>query len=156
MDAVKATLVGASVAAFGIVSAFVGGLINQRMTRNAQHEQWFMDQRKEEWRELLTALAEALRSLLRLRIAAGLDSDDERAIVAVQSNTFRVIRDRIFIAADVERLNIENRWSKACMDHHKSLDPVELGKQYDILRREIVNIATDATNHRRWLGRSSK
>jgi hypothetical protein len=43
MDAVTASLIGAGVGAFGIVAAFSGVLIGQRMARNTQHEQWLRE-----------------------------------------------------------------------------------------------------------------
>lgn len=43
MDAITATLIGSGVAAFGIVTAFSGVLIGQRMARNTQRAQWLRD-----------------------------------------------------------------------------------------------------------------
>ena len=115
------------------------------MARNTQREQWLLDRRKEEWRELLTALAESLRVSLKIYPARALSGDEERQIVEAQSNSFRVIRDRIFIASDVQRLNIENRWSAAVQHHSQTMDAKPLGAAYKELRSEIVKAATNTT-----------
>jgi hypothetical protein len=145
MDATTAALIGSGVAGFGIAAAFGGVLVGQRMARNTQREQWLLDRRKEEWRELLTALAESLRVSLKIYPARALSGDEERQIVEAQSNSFRVIRDRIFIASDVQRLNIENRWSAAVQHHSQTMDAKHLGATYKELRSEIVKAATNTT-----------
>ena len=102
-----------------------------------------VDQRKEEWRELLTALAESLRVSLKIYPTRVLSGEEERLIVEAQSNSFRTIRDRIFIASEVKELNIENRWSAAVQHHSQTLDAKKLGAAYDAIRNEIVQMATD-------------
>ena len=52
------------------------------------------------------------------------------------------IRDRIFIAPDVQALNIENRWSAAVQYHSQTMDAKKLGNAYKELRDEIVRTAT--------------
>jgi len=105
MDGVKAALVGSGVAAFGIVSAFIGGLINQKMSRNTQHEQWLLDQRKEEWRELLSTLTRSYTLHLHGRRTAETDAE-----------ALTVIRDRLYIAVEVQDLRVLERWSRISKD----------------------------------------
>ena len=90
-----------------------------------------LDRHKEEWRELLTALAESLRCALKVYPMRLLDSDEQREIVNAHADCFRVIRDRIFIASEVKRLDLENRWSTAVQHHSETLDASKFGKAYD-------------------------
>jgi hypothetical protein len=69
------------VAVAGIAGTFGSGFVAQRMARKSQREQWMLDQRKEEWRELLTALAESLRVSLKIYPARVLSGEEERQIV---------------------------------------------------------------------------
>jgi hypothetical protein len=127
------------------VGPLAGIVLGHFLTRSWQHKQWLLDRRKEEWRELLTALAESLRASLKIYPARALSGDEEREIVNAQSDSFRVIRDRIFIAADVKALDLENRWSAAVQHHSQTLDAPKLGKTYDAIRLEIVKRATETT-----------
>lgn len=124
------------------VGPIVGILLGHFLTRSSQREQWLRDKRNEEWHELLTALAESLRVSLKIYPARALSDEEERTIVEAQSNSFRVIRDRIFIAPDVQALNIENRWSAAVQYHSQTMDAKKLGNAYKELRDEIVSTAT--------------
>jgi hypothetical protein len=124
------------------VGPLVGILLGHFLTRSWQREQWLRDKRNEEWHELLTALAESLRVSLKIYPARALSDEEKQAIVEAHSNSFRVIRDRIFIAPDVQALNIENRWSAAVQYHSQSMDAKELGNAYKELRDEIVRTAT--------------
>jgi hypothetical protein len=129
------------------IGPLAGILVGHFLSRSWQQEQWLMDRRKEEWRELLTALAESLRVSLKIYPARAPSGQEERDIVEAQSNSFRVIRDRIFIALDVQRLNIENRWSAAIQHHSQTMDAKKLGAAYKDLRAEIVATAIGETHH---------
>jgi hypothetical protein len=125
------------------VGPLAGVALGHFLTRSWQHKQWLLDQRKEEWRELLTALAESLRASLKIYPARSLSGDEEREIVNAQADSFRVIRDRIYIAIDVKELDLENRWSAAVQHHSQTLDARALGRAYDAIRLEIVKRATE-------------
>ncbi len=130
------------VAGLGIGGTLGGITVGHFLTQSSQRKQWILDRRKEEWSELLTALAESLRMALKRYQGRVLSGEEEYRIVEAQSNCFRVIRDRIFIAADVKNLNLENRWSAAVMHHSENLDARKLGAAYDAIRNEIVEAAT--------------
>ena len=131
---------------WGAVAPFLGIFLGNVLTRSSEREQWIKDKRNEEWRELLTALAESLRVHLRMYPGRPLGQDDQREILNVSEACFRAIRDRIFIAADVRKLNLENWWSAAVMRHQEDLDALKLGSTYDAIRVEIVKMATDVKN----------
>jgi hypothetical protein len=127
------------------VGPLIGIYLGHFLSRSWQQKQWLLDRRKEEWRELLTALAESLRVSLKFYPARALSGEEERVIVEAQSQSFRTIRDRIYIAADVKELNIENRWSAAVQHHSQTMDAKKLGATYDALRNEIIAIATKSS-----------
>ncbi len=125
MDSVTASLVGAGVGAFGIVAAFSGVLIGQRMARNTQHDQWLRDSRKQECRELLTALSGAS-----LALAYWYGAKDERPkkgpladIDELQQSYFKAnttlqttLIDRIFISEEVREARIREVWNAIIRD----------------------------------------
>lgn len=127
---------------WGVVAPFAGIFYGHFLTRSWERERWVKDKRNEEWRELLTALADSLRVHLKMYPGRALDPDDYREILSVSEACFRVIRDRIFTAPDVKQLNLENRWSAAVEQHQLNLDAWKLGSIYDAIRLEIVKVAT--------------
>jgi hypothetical protein len=113
MDAVKAALVGSGVAGFGIVSAFVGSLINQRMSRNTQREQWLRDKRYEDYQVVLSAITSAYMAMTRVDKASftSLYTEDmARELEAIKANAFRVLHDRIFIAEELRNAETMKKW----------------------------------------------
>ena len=145
MQPQTATLI---VAGLGIGGALGGIVVGHVLTRSWQRKQWLLDKRNEEWRELLSALSESLRVSLKIYPARALSGAEEREIVEAQSNSFRIIRDRIFIASDVQDLNIENRWSFAVQHHSQTMDAKKLGNAYKELRTEIVAVAISGKRHK--------
>jgi hypothetical protein len=144
MDAVSATLIGTGVAAFGIGAAFAGVLIGQRMARNTQRQQWILDNRKTEYRELLTAISESLRLGLSLNPGLGFSGEEDRKAVEANAMSMRVIRDRIFIADMVESMNLEERWAMAIMKHRRTYDASALITAYREVSDELVKLAVES------------
>ena len=132
----------AVLAIWGAIGPMIGIIVGHFLTRSWQQKQWMLDQRNEEWRELLTALSTSLRASLKIYPARALSPEEQREIVEAQAECFRVIRDRVFTAADVKALNLENRWSDAVRHHQEPLDAPRLGKAYDGIRLEILGLAT--------------
>ena len=102
LDQNSTTLVAAS---FG-----VGGiLLGHYLTRSWQREQWRLDLRREEYRELISALSTVFADLQRFGTGTG---DREFGIkrAQLQADSYRVIRDRIFIADEIAEAMILERW----------------------------------------------
>ena len=91
---------------------FVGALL----TRSWQRKQWLLDNKKAEFRELLSTLSESSHCILRNFPAEGfagakMSSGDElRQVREAAINGRRVIQDRIFIAKRIREENILDRW----------------------------------------------
>ena len=109
MQPTTATLI---VAAFGIVGTFGAPLVALKVNRSWQREQWVRDERLKEYRELLDALAESFR-LEMLGHNNMLAQDELRSLAEATSQVTKVVRSRVFIAAEVHRLDIEQRWIEA-------------------------------------------
>lgn len=131
------------VAGAGICGTLGGIVIGHFLTRSSQRDQWLRDCKKEEFRELLTALADSFRSSITMHSGAVLDSDAQMKMIESHSNALRVIRSRIFIANTVTELGIELRWAEAIDRHRRTLDVAALSTLYNTLRVKIVEIATE-------------
>jgi len=140
-------LIGAGVAVAGTLS---GVFLGQRMTKDAQREQWVRDNRKDESRELMIALADSLRVELTMYAGAVIGPDQERVIVETHSNAMRVIRSRIFIVDVVVKADIETKWAEAIKAHQHSLDVGPLGRTFNEIRLAVVNATRDSYRKQNW------
>jgi hypothetical protein len=143
-------LIGAVVAVGGTLG---GVFLGQRMNKDAQREQWVRDNRKEESRELMIALAESLRVELMMYAGAVLSPDQQRLIIETHSNAMRVIRSRIFIVDVVVKADIETKWGLAIKAHQDSLHPAPLGQAFNEIRLEVVNATRDTYRKNDWRSR---
>jgi hypothetical protein len=95
-----------------------GVLVGHFLTRSWQREQWHMDQRRQEYRELLTAITNAYMALIRS------DYGDESnfirftlEVAAVRDESFRTLRDRIYIAGEIANADILGQWDTAVTNY---------------------------------------
>ena len=102
----------------------VGVLVGAAFVRSPPRDRrkWLNDNRKEEYRELITALTDAATAMMErvesrdgahiqlvertLRIRRGETG-------AVVSNQLKVLQDRLFIAAEIEKMKLFDRWGDA-------------------------------------------
>ncbi len=144
-----------AVAGIGIVGSLSGVIVGQRMSRSWQREQWVLDRRVQEFRELLDALADDFRVAMTMYVGAVIDSDGQREIVASHSTAMRVIRSRVFVFEEVTKFNIELRWTSAVNHHRQTSDIEMLATIFNGIRVQIVNAARPALSTQRlpWLKR---
>lgn len=105
LDQGSVTLIAAG---FGIG----GVLLGHYLTRSWQREQWRLDRRREEYRELITALSDVFTNMQRSAMYMG-NQDRALKLEVIKANAYRVIRDRILIAEELRDANILQRWAMA-------------------------------------------
>jgi hypothetical protein len=102
-----------------LVGIFVGAEIASRN----QRRHWVADNKKDEYRELMTALSQAFDAVLEERtpmVAHG--PDQQRAIAKAKGQVPIIIGDRVFIAEEVKELRILDRWMLAVRTFFESGD----------------------------------
>ena len=125
------------------LSAIGGIVVAHLLTRSWQHRQWLLDNRKNEARELLTALAESYTALMRLRPATVLPAEIEKLIEDSADQAIRCIADRIFLASAMQREDVLRRWVAAMTDFHRELEPFALRREYEALRGIVLSQALE-------------
>jgi hypothetical protein len=142
-------------AGIGIVGFLAGVVMGQRMSRSWQREQWLLDRRVEEFRELLDALADSLRVSMKWFAGAQIDSDGQREMIESHETAMRVIRSRSFVVEEVHKFQIEAQWSNAVGHHHHSPNTERLAATFNEIRSQIVIAArpTLNTRHTPWFKR---
>jgi hypothetical protein len=98
------------VSAVGIGGALAGIVIGHFLTRSSQHEQWLRDNCKQEFRELISALAEAaVEHLFYVDSQTTSNPQPIEKLHDAQKKALRTIVDRIYIASEVRLLSITRR-----------------------------------------------
>lgn len=131
------------VAGVGLASTFGGVLAGHVLGRRTQSgknvEQWILDQRKQEFGDVVVALERSLNvEIERHRSYAA----NQRKIFLVSTDDFyRIVRTRIFTAADMQALDIEDRWREAIDEYSQDKDIDMIIGCYESLIRDLAEAA---------------
>jgi hypothetical protein len=137
------------IAIVGIAGTLGGVVIGQRMSRKSQREQWLLDSTKQEYRELLSAFSTAYMSLQRLYEPGSVSSEqDQRQCSAVELDSYRVLRDRLYTAVELEREDIRRRWAEALVNFKDTKDARKFADRFSSICDTIVWLATDKKGER--------
>lgn len=151
METTTATLIAAGV---GITGAFGGTFAAQLLARSSQRIQWVLDNRKQECRELLTALLVCYHALLKVKStrheggfgdsSMRTDWDDEENYKKTEDDLKRIIGDRLFISSDVENVQVRSKWIRVAKKFQKDWDQGPVTLEFEGLRSAIVRMATES------------
>lgn len=92
-----------------LIGAFGGVLLGHYLSRSWQREQWRLDRRTDEYKELLCALSTVFTNKQRFSSGGG-DKDFDIKLELANVESLRVIRDRIIIAPELVEADILTRW----------------------------------------------
>src|SRR5271167_4168174 len=100
-----------SFAAWAAIGPLVGLLVGHLLTRSWQRQQWLMDNKKQEYRELMSALTKNYGILAQYKAPmVALDGMTQRRIAEAEGEALQILRDRIFIRKEVEDANVQALW----------------------------------------------
>ena len=134
------------VALLGIGGTFISGVIIQNRAIKSQQKQWLQDRKTQEYRELLDAFATAYMSVAKISHLAGpgevkrLDYDPVPSDVEIES--YRILRNRVFTAVDLERENISVRWTETLENFKRTDDVRKFASRFESICSTIVWLAT--------------
>ncbi|HEY4354605.1 MAG TPA: hypothetical protein VGN16_02575 [Acidobacteriaceae bacterium] len=132
-------------AIWGAIGPLAGILATQYFTRSAQREQWLKDRRKEEFRELLSAITKCAVVLMTRTALNDIGQDDGRKeYLAATQQAFQTIADRIFIAKDVKEMQVFGRLLKINTALRKDSDREHAHAALNDLISNIVSVALQA------------
>ncbi len=129
-------------AVWSVFGPLAGVFIGAYIAGRNQRDRWVADNKRAEYRELLTTLAESFTKIVRLRghgVAAG--PEEERTLMNLELRTNTVILDRIFIADEVEYMELLNRWNHALQDYDKTLDRSAFATAFSRIRNDVIQSA---------------
>jgi hypothetical protein len=139
------------IAGVGIGGTLGGIIVGHFLTRSWQQKQWLLDQRKDEFRELIIGLDGSMRALAERGDFMHDVTPEERAQRARKTSDFyQTVRTRLFTAADMRKLDVEARWHEAVSDYRKESDAEIFDSCYQSLAEDLVKAATSAPSKMRF------
>jgi hypothetical protein len=96
------------------VGPLVGVLVGSWLTTRTQRKHWLMDNKRAEYRKLLTTLSSCgTRFAMIYGVGpTGLSPNEQRKLARAAEQSGNVIYNRLFIADEMKRLNVMNRWKQ--------------------------------------------
>jgi len=116
----------------------VGVLVGAYLARSWDQRRWFLNNRKEEYRELLAALTAISSRYLEVRGHGGLNAinpDEQRELNAARGDGGRIILSRIFVAERIHQGEIHLKW-KSLFD--EPFDPKQFAEKMRTLHETIL------------------
>lgn len=145
-----------------IVAGFIGAFGVHLLTQSREREKWILDSKKEEYRELLSALSQAHMSTRGedLGFANKIEQEQYSETLRNQNNSLRIFTDRIFIASDLPLAKLRISWRDVMYDYSYTgtawkVGPTEtpwtaFDKEYDRIKDVIVSAANRAVPKTAW------
>ena len=100
------------VSTFG-VGSFFGGVITQLLSSRQRRKEWVKDNKKQEWRELISTLSQSFHHLKNYSLGNGvvaISGEQEKGLLEADAEARRCIESRLFIAHQIQHENVLERW----------------------------------------------
>jgi hypothetical protein len=129
--------------AFSLLAAVTAAFIVHWLTRSREHRVWVRDCRMKEWQELLNSLTHAYMTLLlsppglKMNVLTPEEEPKKDALADVDI----VLGTRIFIAKDVERLDVRKKWADNVSSFLAFHDKAAFKTRFQALRLSVVEAA---------------
>jgi hypothetical protein len=138
---------GVALAAWSVVGPLVGVLIGAYTANRNQRKHWIADNKRLEYRELITALVEASGRLIQLYLpgmAHGPKEQDD-AFVAETKATITIL-DRVFIADALKELKLADRWTDALSNLRATSSVRQFVLVTETMRDDVIASAAKILN----------
>jgi len=145
-----------------IVAGFIGAFGVHLLTQSREREKWILDSKKEEYRELLSAISQAhiRTSSAGPGFAHSRNEGDQQrdaSIFLAQDDSVRIFSDRLFITKDLPLQDLQESWRKAMGDFSYrqawsiGSHPSEgFDREYKRIKDEIVAAASRSVPKTAW------
>jgi hypothetical protein len=135
------------------IGPLLGIFVGHLLTRSWQREQARLDNIKAEYRELLTALADAYTTFIRL---GPRDEEVANAFDEARAASLRVMHDRIYIAERVEREKWLFCWIGMIENYKTDSDRLTLTNAFTDFQEKIRRAAFEDMNMAKGLAKQKK
>jgi len=114
-----------------VLTGLVGVLIGAYISNRNQRKHWVADNKRAEYRELLTTMTRTFNTVIIL-VGPGvaLAGNEQRKLIDADSECSIVIKDRIFIADEVDEMDLLKRWHEARQHYGQTYDVGEFASSF--------------------------
>ena len=133
-------------AILSVLGALVGVALGGYLTMWIQKQHWVADNKKEEYRELISTLYESFMVIGDFYTIIARGPQEQRAEREAKMKAVTVIGTRIFIADDVKRLDLGHRWRKAVREIETSRDGEAFGAAVGDILADLTKSAKHMTD----------
>jgi hypothetical protein len=130
---------------FTLGGVVIGALLTFQLTRSWQREQWLLDNRRQEYRELLSSITGAYIAIAHIAEtgAVGRTASPEIELIAERAaiESFRTLRDRILIAEEIEFANSLEEWDTAIQNYRRTHDEHTFAQRFFSINKVRVKMA---------------
>ena len=146
------TLGAASIAILVAAIGFLGVLGGAYVVSRNQRKLWIADNKRSEYRRLLTTLTRTFLSVVRLRApSVAIMPREQRALFNLEIEALAVIRDRLFIAEEIKEMKLLRRWASAISNYDRSLDYDAFADEFGLMTRDIKKKAAEIFEEKDWM-----
>jgi len=130
---------------WGVIAPLVAIFVGHRLSRSWQREQWLRDKRYEDYQAVLSALVAAYMTIVRVDMASltSLYTPEMlQEVEVIKADSFRVLRDRIFIAEELNYGGILVEWDTNVTNYAKhTIDERVFAGRFSDLNDKLVRMA---------------
>lgn len=139
---------------WGVVAPLVGILVGHYLSRSSQREQWYRDKRYEDYQAVLSATVAAYMAIVRVDMASltSLFTPEMlQEVEVIKADSFRVLRDRIFIAEELEFGGILAEWDTTVTNYARhAIDERIFAGRFSDLNEKLVRMALNPPKRYGW------
>ena len=135
---IKSTAVVWGPFASGLIAAFIAAFIVHLLTQSREREKWILDCKKQEFKELMSALAESYIWSIRMNVFS--DADMQKSYAEANANALRVMRDRLYITTDLPLEDFVTKWNNT----FSGMQPRVIRNEYEEIRTAIIDAANNS------------
>ena len=142
---------------WGVIAPLVGILVGHYLSRSWQREQWFRDKRYEDYQAVLSATVAAFTAIVRVdmtSLTSHFTPEMQQEVEVIKADSFRVLRDRIFIAEELDYGGILVQWDSIVTNYgmHTS-DEQEFTGRFSEFNDKLVRMALNPPKSPGWFKR---
>lgn len=119
--------------AWSVLGPLVGIAIGSYLTTHSQKTHWVLDNRRAEYRKLLSTLTRSYSGIVNIYSRGLISGRDELKAENLRLESLNVIRDRIFIAKEVGDMGLLQKWASAGDKFLRTRDYDEFAKDFSVI-----------------------
>jgi hypothetical protein len=125
---------------WSVLSVLIGALVGAYIADRIHRKREYTNSKKDEYRELLSTLSQAAGKIADFHGPVVAHSpEEERAYYEAKEKAVIVIDNRLFIASELEKIDLRGRWISAVHDVENGGHSLEFRRAARQMMRQIIS-----------------